>query len=69
MAGVGVTGSNNLALEVEARMTELNLIVRDPDSVRTPARWYQGLRDASHDFQRGLFDELCRSWALAACGV
>ena len=67
---VAVVGSSNLTLGAAAHPTELNVIVRDPESVRALMQWYQGLWDGSQDFHRELFDELCRSWALgSACPV
>ena len=66
--GVAVVGSSNLTLGAAGHPTELNVVVRDPESVHALARWYQGLWNASQDFHRELFDELCRSWVLAAAG-
>ena len=62
---VAVVGSSNLTLGAAGHPTELNVVVRDPESVHALDRWYQGLWSASQDFHRELFDELCRSWALA----
>lgn len=67
---LAVVGSSNLTLGAAAHTTELNVVVRDGESVRALTRWYQGLWDVSQDFHRELFDELCRSWALdTACPI
>jgi phosphatidylserine/phosphatidylglycerophosphate/cardiolipin synthase-like enzyme len=63
-AQLAVVGSSNLTLGAPAHPTELNVIVRDPESVCALSRWYQGLWDTAQDFHRELFDELGQSWAL-----
>ena len=61
---LAVVGSSNLTLGAEAHPTELNVVVRNRESVQALDRWCQSLWDVSQDFHRELFDELCRSWAL-----
>lgn len=61
---VAVVGSSNLTLGTPAHPTEMNVIVRDPESTQALAQWYQGLWDQSQDFHRELFDELGQCWAL-----
>ncbi len=61
---VAVVGASNLTLAAQAHPTELNVVLRERESVEALTQWYQGLWDVSQDFHRELFDELCRSWAL-----
>ncbi len=61
---IAVVGSSNLTLGAPAHPTEMNVIVRDPESTQALAQWYQGLWDQSQDFHRELFDELGQCWAL-----
>ncbi len=63
-AQLAVVGSSNLTLGAPAHPTELNVIVRDPESVQALSRWYRGLWDTAQDFHRELFDELGQCWAL-----
>ncbi len=63
-APLAVVGSSNLTLGAAPHPTELNVIVREPESVRALGRWYQGLWDTGQDFHREMFGELGQSWAL-----
>jgi hypothetical protein len=63
-AHLAVVGSGNLTLGAPAHPTELNVILRDPESVKSLCVWYQALWDVSQDYHRELFDELGLSWAL-----
>ncbi len=62
--GVAIVGSSNLTLGGEAHPTELNVVLRDGESLTALAAWFQKLWDVSQDFHRELFDELGRCWAL-----
>lgn len=62
--GLAVVGSSNLTLGGEAHPTELNVVVRDSESVAALQAWYQGLWNVSQDFHRELFEELGKCWAL-----
>ncbi len=61
---LAVVGSSNLTLGGEAHPTELNVIVRDGESVTALEEWFQRLWDVSQDFHRELFEELGQCWAL-----
>jgi hypothetical protein len=63
---LAVVGSSNLTLGAAAHPTELNIIVRDRQSVIDLSEWYRNLWEKSQDFHRELFDEIGQSWALAA---
>jgi hypothetical protein len=60
---VGIVGSSNLTMGGAAHPTELNVVVREPDSVADLTGWYQGLWDSAQDFHRELFEELTQCWA------
>ena len=62
--GVAIVGSSNLTLGGEAHPTELNVVVRDAESLAALGLWFGRLWEVSQDFHRELFDELGRSWAL-----
>lgn len=62
--GVAVVGSSNLTLGGEVHPTELNIVVRDVESLAALDAWFGRLWEVSQDFHRELFDELGRSWAL-----
>ncbi len=64
--GLAIVGSSNLTLGGEAHPTEMNVVVRDWESVAALEDWYRGLWDVSQDFHRELFEELGQCWALAA---
>ena len=63
--GLAVVGSSNLTLGGQAHPTELNVVVKDRESVAVLEEWYQRLWDEAQDFHRELFDELGQCWALA----
>ena len=60
---IGIVGSSNLTLGGPAHPTEMNIVVRDTESVEDLARWYQCLWDTAQDFHRELFEELGQCWA------
>lgn len=60
---IGIVGSSNLTLGSAAHSTEMNVIVRDRESLVDLEEWYQGLWDAAQDFHRELFEELTQCWA------
>lgn len=62
--GVAVVGSSNLTLGGEAHPTELNVVVRDGESLAALHSWFGRLWEVSQDFHRELFDELGQSWAF-----
>jgi hypothetical protein len=62
--GIAVVGSSNLTLGREGHPTELNVVLRDPESLVALEVWYQKLWDVSQDFHRVLFDELGQCWAF-----
>jgi len=62
--GVAIVGSSNLTLGGEVHPTELNVVVRDAESLVALDLWFGRLWGGSQDFHRELFDELGRSWAL-----
>jgi hypothetical protein len=64
LAQIAVVGSSDVTLGAPSHPTELNIIVRDLESVRSLTAWYQALWDKGQDFHRELFDELAQSWAL-----
>lgn len=66
--GLAVVGSSNLTLGGDAHPTELNVVVREEESVLALARWYEDLWAVSQDFHRELFEELGQCWAFAAPG-
>lgn len=61
---LAVVGSSNLTLAGPGHLTEMNVIVRDTASVAELAAWYQDIWEASQDFQRELFEEIGRCWAM-----
>ena len=61
---MAIVGSGNLTLGGAAHPTEMNVVVRDPESVAALSAWYDGLWEQSQDFHRELFDELGQSWAM-----
>lgn len=63
--GLAIVGSSNVTLGSAAHPTELNVMIRDVESLVALEEWYQRLWDVSQDFHRELFDELGASWALA----
>jgi len=63
--GVAIVGASNVTLGGPPHPTELNVVVRDGESVQALRCWYSDLWDRSQDFQRELFDELGASWAFA----
>lgn len=63
-SGLAVVGSSNLTLGGEAHPTELNIVLKDRDSVAALETWFQGLWNVSQDFHRELFDELGQCWAF-----
>jgi hypothetical protein len=62
--GVAIVGSSNVTLGGPSHRTELNVVVRDAQSIRELKRWYSDLWNHSQDFHRELFDELGASWAF-----
>lgn len=62
--GVAVVGSSNLTLGGEAHPTELNVVLRDGESLTALAEWFGRLWGVSQDFHRELFDELGQCWAF-----
>ena len=62
--GLALVGSSNLTLGGAGHPTELNVVLRDADSVAALGAWYQRLWDVAQDFHRELFDELGQSWAF-----
>ncbi len=62
--GVGIVGSSNLTLGGEAHPTELNVAVRDAESLAALDSWFGRLWNGSQDFHRELFDELGQCWAF-----
>lgn len=62
--GVAIIGSSNLTLGGEAHPTELNVVLRDGESLAALASWFGRLWDVSQDFHRELFDELGQCWAF-----
>lgn len=66
---VAIVGSGNLTLGGPAHPTEMNIIVRDAESVAALSAWYDGLWEQSQDFHRELFDELGHSWAMQPSSV
>jgi hypothetical protein len=67
--GIAIVGSSNLTLGSAAQATELNVVVKDPQSVGELADWYEGLWNDSQDFHRELFQELGQCWAMTALPV
>ena len=63
---IAIVGSSNLTLGSAAHPTEMNVVVRDAESVQELERWYAGLWDESQDFHRELFAELGQCWAMPA---
>ncbi len=61
---IAVIGSSNLTLAEPGDPTEMNLVVRDPQSVVALSAWYDELWEASQDFHRELFEELGQCWAM-----
>jgi phosphatidylserine/phosphatidylglycerophosphate/cardiolipin synthase-like enzyme len=61
---IAIVGSSNLTLGGPAHPTEMNVVVRDPESITDLAVWYDALWDTSQDFHRELFDELGQCWAM-----
>lgn len=62
--GLAVVGSSNLTLGGEAHPTELNVVVRERESVAALEGWFERLWNVSQDFHRELFEELGQCWAL-----
>ena len=62
--GLAVVGSSNLTLGREGHPTELNVALRDAESLASLEAWYERLWDVSQDFHRVLFDELGQCWAF-----
>ena len=62
--GVAIVGSSNLTLGGEAHPTELNIVLRDGESLDALGAWFERLWDVSQDFHRELFDELGQCWAF-----
>jgi len=62
--GVAIVGASNVTLGGQPHRTELNVIVRDENSIKELRCWYDDLWNRSQDFQRELFDELGASWAF-----
>jgi len=62
--GMAIVGSSNLTLGGEAHPTELNVVLRDDESVAALEAWFRRLWDVSQDFHRELFDELGQCWAF-----
>lgn len=61
---IAIVGSSNLTLGGPAHPTEMNVVVRDPESVVELREWYAGLWDTAQDFHRELFEELGQCWAM-----
>jgi phosphatidylserine/phosphatidylglycerophosphate/cardiolipin synthase-like enzyme len=61
---LAIVGSSNLTLGGEAHPTELNVVLRDGESVAVLEKWFGQLWDISQDFHRELFDELGQCWAF-----
>ena len=62
--GLAIVGSSNLTLGGEAHPTELNVVMRDGESVAALEEWYRRLWEVSQDFHRELFEELGQCWAF-----
>lgn len=62
--GVAIVGSSNLTLGGEAHPTELNVVLRDSESLAALEAWFGQLWSVSQDFHRELFDELGQCWAF-----
>jgi len=62
--GLAIVGSSNLTLGGESHPTEMNVVVRDGESVGALETWYRRLWDVSQDFHREFFDELGACWAF-----
>ena len=61
---LAIVGSSNLTLGGKAHPTELNVVVRDGESVIALEDWFRRLWDVSQDFHRELFEELGQCWAF-----
>jgi phosphatidylserine/phosphatidylglycerophosphate/cardiolipin synthase-like enzyme len=61
---IAIVGSSNLTLGGVAQPTEMNVVVKDRDSVGELADWYGSLWENSQDFHRELFEELGQCWAM-----
>jgi phosphatidylserine/phosphatidylglycerophosphate/cardiolipin synthase-like enzyme len=55
---VAVVGSSNLTLPAHGNPTEMNVVLRDADSVAAVLAWYDPLWNAGQDFTRALFLEV-----------
>ena len=53
--GVAIVGSSNLTLGGEAHPTELNVVLRDGESLAALDAWFERLWDVSQDFHKELF--------------
>lgn len=63
--GIAIVGASNMTMKGPGHPTELNVVVREQESVQTVSDWFKGLWDVSQDFHRELFDELGKCWALS----
>jgi hypothetical protein len=63
---VAIVGPTNVTLPVSGNPTQINVLVREPQTVGEVATWFDALWDAGQDFTRTLFAELSSSWPLAS---
>lgn len=57
-----LVGSSNVSLPSPGNPTELNVVVRAPESVAAVTQWFDALWAVSQDFSRDLFTALSASW-------
>jgi hypothetical protein len=63
---VAIVGPTNVTLPASGNPTQINVLVREPQTVGEVATWFDVLWDAGQDFTRTLFAELSSSWPLAS---
>lgn len=55
---LAIVGSSNLTLPAAGNPTEMNVVLRDADSLRAVTDWFEPLWTAGQDFTRALFLEV-----------
>jgi hypothetical protein len=63
---IAIVGATNVTLPTSGNPTQINVLIRESETVTAVAAWFDALWDSGQDFTRALFTELSASWPLAS---
>jgi hypothetical protein len=62
---VAIVGATNITLPASGNPTQINVVMRDPETIAEVAAWFDTLWEAGQDYTRALFTDLTAYWPLA----